>query len=146
MAQFITVAADIESTQKALAGTSKSLKSIRKQALTVISKGTVKAIKSAIRDSDLSKGTGELLKAYRYKVNRSANTANVFPKALNSDSTIYPKVMTLSYGHSGPTKRADNWTIKPRCFVQSGKAYLEGSAYQKSINDLIEKQLKKYWG
>lgn len=140
------VAVEIEEVQKALSGTRKSLKSIQRQVLGTIARGTVKAIKASIQGSDLQKRTGELLKAYRYKVKKSGNEANVFPKALNSDSSIFPKAMTLSYGHSGKTKRAENWEIKPRGFVQDGNKYAESGNYTDDLNKLIEKELKKYWG
>lgn len=145
MAQFLSVQADIAEVQEALAGTSKSMLSIQKQTVGIIAKGTVKAIKTAI-NSTTEKRTGELSKAYRYKVRKDGSEANVFPKALRSDSTIFPKAMTLSYGHSGPTKRAKNWSIKALGFVQSGQQYVESGGYMNDIEEMVQKQLDKYWG
>lgn len=145
MNQFISVEADIQEVQNALAGTSKSMESIKKQALGIIAKGSVNRIKAIINETT-DKHTGELAKAYRYKVKRDGSEANIFPKATESGRAIYPKVMTLSYGHSGATKRASNWHIKALGFVQSGNQYIESGAYMPEIEKMVDKQLTRYWG
>lgn len=146
MAQFLSIQTDISQVQDALAGTSKSLKSIQKSVLRIAAKGTANAVKAAIRTSDLNKRTGELQNAYTYKVKKDGSEANVFPKALNSgDRTIFPKAMTLSYGHSGPTKRAKAWFIAPRNFVQAGDQYAESGKYMDEVQKYIDKELDKYW-
>lgn len=145
MAEFLSIEADVSEVQKALAGTSKSLVSIKKQTVGIVAKGTVKQIKAVI-NATTQKHTGELTKAYRYKVKRDGSEANVYPKALKSNKTIYPKAMTLSYGHSGPTKRAANWNIRALGFVQSGKAWIESGSYMSDIENMVDKQLIKYWG
>lgn len=146
MAQFLSIQTDISEVQDALAGTSKSLKSIQKSVLRIAAKGTANAVRAAIRTSDLNRRTGELQKAYTYKVKKDGSEANVFPKALNShDRTIFPKAMTLSYGHSGPTKRAKAWFIAPRNFVQAGDQYAESGKYMDEIQKYIDKELDKYW-
>lgn len=146
MAQFLSIQTDISEVQDALAGTSKSLKSIQKSVLRIAAKGTANAVKAAIRTSDLNRRTGELQKAYTYKVKKDGSEANVFPKALNSgDRTIFPKAMTLSYGHSGPTKRAKAWFIAPRNFVQAGDQYAESGKYMDEVQKYIDKELDKYW-
>lgn len=146
MAQFLSIQTDISQVQDALAGTSKSLKSIQKSVLRIAAKGTANAVKAAIRTSDLNKRTGELQKAYTYKVKKDGSEANVFPKAINSgDRTIFPKAMTLSYGHSGPTKRAKAWFIAPRNFVQAGDQYAESGKYMDEVQKYIDKELDKYW-
>lgn len=144
MAQFITVDIDVKNCVEALAGTSKSMESIKKQALGIIAKGAVKQIKAVI-NSTTEKHTGELLKAYRYKVKKDGSETNIFPKGTEKGKSIYPKAMTLSYGHSGPTKRAKNWHIKALGFVQSGDAYVESGAYMPELEKMVDKQLKKYW-
>lgn len=145
--QIISAQVDIEEVQKALAGTSKSLKSIQKATLRIAAKGTANTIKAAIRSSDLERRTGELQKAYVYKVRKDGSEANVFPKALTAkDRTIFPKAMTLSYGHSGPTKRAKAWFIAPRNFVQAGQQYAEKGQYMDDVQKYIDKELEKYWG
>ena len=53
--------------------------------------------------------------------------------------------MTLSYGHSGETKRAKNWTIRAFGFVQRGKAWIESGSYMDDIENMIDKQLQKWW-
>lgn len=144
---LLNIKTDITEVQEALAGTSKSLKSIQKTTLRIAAKGTANTVKAAIRSSDLERRTGELLKAYTYKVKKSGDEANVFPKALTGkDSTIFPKAMTLSYGHSGPTKRAKSWFIAPRNFVQAGEQYAEKGQYMDDVQKYIDKELEKYWG
>jgi len=145
-AQIINASVDIENVQQALAGTSKSLKSIQKSVLRIAAKETAKRIKAVINTSDLQKRTGELLKAYVYKVKKDGSEANVFPKALSKNRTIFPKAMTLSYGHDGPTKRAKSWNILPRGFVQAGQQYAENGAYMDEVQKIVDKELEKYWG
>ena len=141
-----SISADIYDVQEALSKTSKNLKSISRKTLQVIAKGTAKRIKAVINASDLQDRTGELKKAFVYKIKKNGEEANVFPKALNGNRNIFPKVMTLSYGHEGPTKRASSYTIKPRGFVQAGDLYVERGDYQPEIQKLIDKELEKYWG
>lgn len=145
MANFLSVDVDVQNCVEALAGTSKSMTSIKKQALGIIAKGAVKQIK-AIISTTTEKHTGELLNAYRYKVRKDGSETNVYPKGAEKGNAIFPKVMTLSYGHSGPTQRAKNWHIKALGFVQSGDAYVESGAYMPELEKMIDKQLKKYWG
>ena len=112
---------DVTPVQEALSETTKSLKSIQRSTLRVVASATAKTVRAAIISSDLHVRTGELRKAYTYKLKRDGTEANVYPRALtNGDRTIFPKAMTLSYGHDGPTKRARNWKIVPRGFVQRG--------------------------
>lgn len=144
---LLNIQTDISEVQDALAGTSKSLKSIQKATLRIAAKGTANAVKAAIRTSDLQRRTGELQKAYTYKVKKNGDEANVFPKALTGkDRTIFPKAMTLSYGHQGPTKRAKSWFIAPRNFVQAGEQYAEKGQYMDDVQKYIDKELEKYWG
>lgn len=144
---LLNIQTDISEVQNALAGTSKSLKSIQKATLRIAAKGTANTIKAAIRSSDLQKRTGELQKAYTYKVKKSGDEANVFPKAFaGKDLTIFPKAMTLSYGHQGATKRAKAWFIAPRNFVQTGEQYAESGKYMDDVQKYIDKELEKYWG
>lgn len=144
--QILSVELDIKEVQEALSGTSQSLVSIKKQTVGIIARGTAKTVTNAIKATDLNKRTGELLKAYRYKVKKDGSEANVYPKALKSDSTIFPKAMTLSYGHTGPTKRAKNWNIKALGFVQTGKTWVDTGSYMKDVEEMVDKQLTKYWG
>lgn len=145
MGEILSIEAEINQVEQALAGTSKSFETIRRQAVGIIAKGAVTKIKAVIQTSTV-KRSGELLKAYRYKVRKDGSQANVFPKALNSDSTIFPKAMTLSYGHDGKTKRAANWHIKALGFVQSGKAWVDSGAYMPDLENMVDKELNKYWG
>lgn len=134
---FLSVEADVSRAQTALAGTSKSLVSISRQAMSIIGKGVRKETIKAIRITT-NKRTGELLKAYRYKVKKDGSEVNVFPKALNGEGTIFPKVMALNYGTS-------NGRLKALGFVQAGEKYAESNAYESEIDKMIQKELDKYW-
>ena len=137
---------DVSAVQDALSETSKSLKAIQRDTLRVVARATAKTVRAAIISSDLHVRTGELRKAYTYKLKRDGSEANVYPRALtNGDRTIFPKAMTLSYGHQGPTKRARNWRIVPRGFVQRGQQYAENGDYMDEVQALIDKELEKYW-
>lgn len=137
---------DVSAVQDALSETSKSLKAIQRDTLRVVARATAKTVRAAIISSDLHVRTGELRKAYTYKLKRDGSEANVYPRALTSgDRTIFPKAMTLSYGHQGPTKRARNWRIVPRGFVQRGQQYAENGDYMDEVQKLIDKELNKYW-
>ena len=144
--QVIATEVDVTAVQEALSETSKSLKAIQRQTLRVVARATAKTVRAAIISSDLHVRTGELRKAYTYKLKRDGSEANVYPRALtNGDRTIFPKAMTLSYGHEGPTKRAKNWRIVPRGFVQRGQQYAENGDYMDEVQALIDKELEKYW-
>lgn len=137
---------DVSAVQDALSETSKSLKAIQRDTLRVVARATAKTVRAAIISSDLHVRTGELRKAYTYKLKRDGSEANVYPRALTSgDRTIFPKAMTLSYGHQGPTKRFRNWRIAPRGFVQRGQQYAENGDYMDEVQKLIDKELDKYW-
>ena len=137
---------DVSAVQDALSETSKSLKAIQRDTLRVVARATAKTVRASIISSDLHVRTGELRKAYTYKLKRDGTEANVYPRALTSgDRTIFPKAMTLSYGHNGPTKRFRNWRIAPRGFVQRGQQYAENGDYMDEVQKLIDKELNKYW-
>ena len=143
---MIVSTVDVSAVQEALSETSKSLRSIQRSTLRVVASATAKTVRAAIISSDLHVRTGELRKAYTYKLKRDGSEANVYPRALTSgDRTIFPKAMTLSYGHQGPTKRFRNWRIAPRGFVQRGQQYAENGDYMDEVQKLIDKELEKYW-
>ncbi len=146
MSQILATEVDVSAVQDALSETSKSLKSIQRSTLRIVARATAKTVRAAIITSDLHVRTGELRKAYTYKLKRDGTEANVYPRALTSgDRTIFPKAMTLSYGHNGPTKRFRNWRIAPRGFVQRGQQYAENGDYMDEVQKLIDKELEKYW-
>ena len=146
MSQILATEVDVSAVQDALSETSKSLKSIQRSTLRVVARATAKTVRAAIITSDLHVRTGERRKAYTYKLKRDGTEANVYPRALTSgDRTIFPKAMTLSYGHNGPTKRFRNWRIAPRGFVQRGQQYAENGDYMDEVQKLIDKELEKYW-
>ena len=158
MSQILATEVDVSAVQDALSETSKSLKSIQRSTLRVVARATAKTVRAAIITSDLHVRTGELRKAYTYKLKRDGSEANVYPRALtNGDRTIFPKAlagkgltifpkaMTLSYGHQGATKRAKAWFIAPRNFVQTGEQYAESGKYMDDVQKYIDKELEKYW-
>ena len=146
MSQILATEVDVSAVQDALSETSKSLKSIQRSTLRIVARATANTVRAAIISSDLHVRTGELRKAYTYKLKRDGTEANVYPRALTSgDRTIFPKAMTLSYGHNGPTKRFRNWRIAPRGFVQRGQQYAENGDYMDEVQKLIDKELEKYW-
>lgn len=137
---FISVQADVLQVQNALAGTSKSIKAISKKTLSIIAKGTVKAIKGSIK-TNLKKHTGELLSCYRYKVKQDASKANVYPNG-KSGASIFPKAYVLNYGYHGETPRAWN---KAHNFVQSGEAYANNGNYMPEVEKMVNTELAKFW-
>lgn len=137
------VAVDVKEVEKALSGTTKSLKSIARQTVGIISRTTVKQIKAVIK-SGTHKRTGELQKAYRYKVKKDG-TATIYPKAILSGAKIFPKCSVLSYGHSGATRRARSFDVKAVAFVQAGDKWIEQQQYIPEINKMIDKTLDKFW-
>lgn len=141
--QMLNVSVDVAEVEKALSGTTKSLKSIARQTVGIISRTSVKQIKAAIK-SGTTKRSGELIKAYKYKVHKDG-TATIYPKAINSGAKIFPKCSVLSYGHSGPTRRAKSFEIKAIRFVQAGDQWIESGGYIPEINKMIDKTLEKYW-
>lgn len=146
MSQELSMEIDTKEVEKALSGTTKSLKSIQKKTLSIIARGAIKQIKASIK-SGTHKRTGELLKAYKYKAGKNG-TASIFPKALadgGSGNKIFPKASVLSYGHTGATRRAKSFTIKAVGFVQQGDQYIDSGAYVKDIDKMIDKELEKYW-
>ena len=146
MSQILATEVDVSAVQDALSETSKSLKSIQRSTLRIVARATAKTVRAAIISSDLHVRTGELRKAYTYKLKRDGSEANVYPRALtNGDRTIFPKAMTLSYGHQGPTKRFRNWRIAPLGFVQRGQQFAENGGYMDEVQKLIDKELDKYW-
>lgn len=133
---MISIESNIKEVQKSLEQTGKSLKTIQKGVLRIVGKGTVKAIKEDIK-LKTTKRTGELLKAYTYKLNRKGEMKVQLNYKKNGDK-IFPKVYTLNYGKEGK-----NW--QPRYFVQTGMRYAENGNYNKEIENYIEKELTKYW-
>lgn len=148
---FIDVSVDISYAQKALAGTSKSLVSIRNQVLGIVGKYGVKAVKNAIRGiysappKNGRKRTGELRKAYVKKLNRKKGEENLYPLSLNDrKKTIFSKAQALSYGARNEKK--PKWKITGKGFVQKGWEAVEGDSYRAEIDKMIQKELRKYWG
>lgn len=143
MSDFITVESNIESVQKQLATTSKSIKSISKSVLRIIAKGTVKAVKAHIRET-MVKRTGELLKCYGYKVHDRNGSLHVTvaPRGKSGDE-IFKKAYVQSFGYNGNVPRAWN---KAHEFAQKGHEFAQGNAYMNDVQKMVEKELLKQWG
>lgn len=142
MANFISIATDIEQTQKALEKTAKSISSISSTTLRIVAKDAVKVIKATIKSSGLNKRSGELLKCYGYRKSKRGASIVVYPKALNGEVSIFPKVMALSYG----SDKRPNRHLKAFGFVQAGQRAIENGNYKTQIEEMIDKELQKYWG
>lgn len=142
MANFISIEADLEQTQKALEKTSKSISSISLSTLRVVAKEGVKVIKATIQSSGLQRRTGELLKCYGYKKSKRGAGIVIYPKALNGEASIFPKVMALSYG----SDKRPNRHLKAFGFVQAGQKAIENGNYKTQLEEMINKELQKYWG
>lgn len=144
---WITVEAEIESVQKALEGTSKSLTSIQKQALGIIARQGVKTIRLKIRQSieHRERSTGELQKSYAFRVKKDGSEANIYPKAAGG-SKVFPKAFVQNYGYSGATARAKSWTIKPKGFVEAAEKSIEAGNSDSELEKMVSKVLSKYWG
>ena len=163
---FISVEADISEVEKALSGTKKSLKTIRRQTLGIMAKGTAKTIKSAIAQSMPQAKT--LKKAYSYKVKKDGSSASVYPRNVG-EAKNKNWVVGLSVVHNyGATVRAkerkgknsgylvfqtkDGWrkmksvTLPARGFIEKGESYAQSASYTSDINAMIQKELAKYWG
>lgn len=142
MANFISIEADIEQTQKALEKTAKSISSISFSTLRIVAKDAVKVIKATIKSSGLNKRSGELLKCYGYRKSKRDTSIVIYPKALNGETSIFPKVMALSYG----SDKRPNRHLKAFGFVQAGQRAIENGNYKTQIEEMIDKELQKYWG
>lgn len=143
MADFINVEADFVEVQKALEETASSMDSIAVKSLRVVAKGSLTAVKNAIKACGVGKRTGELLKCYGYKVSKNKKFVNVYPKAINNpEVSIFPKIGALSYG----TDKRPNRHLKAFGFVQAGIKAAESGAYQSEMQKMIDKELQKYWG
>lgn len=145
--QMVSIQADVDEVQKALKGTAKSMKSIKKQALGAAGRGAAKTIKKAIT-STTTKRTGELSKAYGYKVKKDGSSVSVWPKdkAVQANNhLVLAKAAVLSYGYNaGDGRKGPHVTA--RDFVQAGQTYVESGGYEAEFQKIVDKELKKYWG
>lgn len=144
--QMVSVEADVSAVQEALKGTAKSMKSIRKQALGIVGRVTAKATRQAIT-ATTAKKTGDLRKAYGYKVAKDGSTVTVWPKdkaIAANNHLILAKASVLSYGYDAGPHRGPHVTA--RGFVQAGRDVAERGGWEPEMQKMIEKELKKYWG
>lgn len=143
IAEHYFLKVDTKPVEQALAGTTKSLPSIARQTVGIIARGGVKQIKAIIKPH---RDTGEMYKAYRYKVKKNG-TATIFPHAINekTGAKIFPKCSVQSYGHMGPTRRAKSFRIKALRFMQTADQWIEQGAYMPEVEKMIDKTLAKYW-
>lgn len=144
MNEFLTVKTDVSDVVEALSGTSKSLVSIKKQALGIIARGANKKIKAALRTST-EQHTGKLLKAQVYHVRRDGSEVNLYPRAYGKQNWAVGLTTILNYG-SENVGRGRNGVIKPRAFIEAGEDYIDSGSYDRDLEKMVDKQLKKYWG
>lgn len=144
--QPISVHADIEGVQQALKGTAKSMKSIRKQALGIVGRVESKAVRQAITAST-GKRTGDLRKAYSYKVAKDGSTVTVWPRPkdkMEEGRKVFLKSVILSYGYDAGHRKGPH--VAARNFVQKGREAIDRGDYVAELQKMIDKELKKYWG
>lgn len=145
--QMVSIKADVDEVQKALKGTAKSMKSIRKQALGIVGRVESKATRQAITAST-GKRTGDLRKAYSYKVAKDGSTVTVWPRPkdkMEEGRKVFLKSVILSYGYNaGPGRKGPH--VAARNFVQAGQTYVESGGYEADLQKIVDKELKKYWG
>lgn len=144
--QWIVVDAEIEEVQRALAETSKSFTSIQKQALGIIARQGVKTVRMNIRKTikNRSRSTGELQKAYSFRVKKDGSEVNIYPKGI-AGSKVFPKAYVQNYGYSGSTARAKEWNIMPKGFIESTENFLDSNNFQPELDKMVNKVLAKYW-
>lgn len=144
---WIVAEAEVSAVVEALKGTSRSLTSIQKQALGIIARKGVQEIRKDIKAKikDRARSTGELAKAYGFRVKRDGSEANIYPRGA-SGSRIFPKAMVQNAGHEGPTARAGSWTVAPKAFVSHTENFLENRDFSEELSKMADKALKKYWG
>jgi len=160
---MIDLKIDTKGVEQALSQTAKGVKSIQKQTVGIIVKGYVKEIKRQITAAVLKKITGELYRAYRYKV--KGDTATIYPKSQATGRTanalIVAKTGTLNYGNTISVRKARKFlqisgqyfarpkkvSIRGRDFLgRAEQIYIGGGRYTTDVETMVDKQLKKYWG
>lgn len=133
----ISAQVEVAAVQEALSGTSAGLSAMRGRVLSAAGKGTRQKVNQAIR-ATTKRRTGELLKAYRYRVKKDAGQVNIYPRKATKASQVFPKAYTLNYGLEGTAH-------VPRGFVERGEAYAENGEYMAEAEKLVQKELDKYW-
>lgn len=161
---MIDIQIDTKGVEQALSQTAKGVKSIQKQTVGIIAKGYVKEIKRQITATGIKKISGELYKAYRYKV--KGDVATIYPKSQTpgkkANTLIMAKAGTLNYGNtisvrkgrkflqvsgSGYWARPKRVSIRGRDFLgRAENLYINNERYNADVEKMVEKQLKKYWG
>ncbi len=144
---LLVVKADVEGVQKALAGTAKGMRSIQRQVLGAMGRGTAKVVRQAISRTT-ARRSGALRKAFGYKVKKDGSSVTVWPtdKAVKKNNhLVLAKASVLSYGYdAGPGKKGPH--VMARNFVQAGWDYAERGGYEAELQKIVDKELKKYWG
>lgn len=135
---FISAEMQVSAAAEALEGTAAGLPKIQRKVLQAAAKGTRQKIVAGIRRTT-KRRTGELLKAYRYKLRKDGSQVNIFPRKATKDSRIFPKAYTLNYGVPGK-----GW--KARGFVEEGERYAESNEWMAQVDKAVQKELDSYWG
>lgn len=157
----MSITVDVSAVENALSSTLLNHKQIMRKVLSTIGKNQAKAFNAGITSATASR-SGELKKSYHYKVkvNDFEEKVTLFAKGKDKSKSIYPKLMALNYGATiKPLKKkvlhfqrgqwysAHEVQIRGRHFLEPAwDAYAGSGAYQKDVEEMIEKELKKYWG
>lgn len=159
---------DAEPVINALKQTAKSVPSITKQMMTVIGKGSAKATNDMLKATTRGrKGfighrwPYDVTRAYTYKA--TSGGVSVYPKKVDktraNDLTV-PVMATLNYGAEikavkakylgisgdGYHARVKAVRVPGKYFVEAGKRYRDSDKYERDLDKIIEKELKKFWG
>lgn len=161
---MLDIQLDTKGVVQSLTQTGKGIKSIQKQTVGIIAKGYVKEIKRQITATGIKKRTGELGKAYRYKV--KGDTATIYPASQangkQAKSLIVAKTGSLNYGTTINVRKGRKFlqvnggkyfarpkrvSIRGRDFLgRAENLYINNERYTQDVEKMVEKQLKKYWG
>lgn len=139
---WIVVEAEIDAVQKALEKTSKSFTSIQKQALGIIARKGVQFIRRDIKSTILhpERSTGELQKAYGFRVRKDGSEANIYPKG-ESGSAIFPKAFINNYGID-----KEKMKRSPKGFIERTENLLDENTFENDLQTMVNKTLDRYWG
>lgn len=144
---WIVVEAQVDEVQKALAGTSKSMRSIQRQAVGIVARKGVRLVRKHIRQAiaDRSRSKGALAKSYGFRVRKDGSQASIYPRG-EAGSSVFPKAFVNNWGHTGPTKRAAEWKVAPKGFVQRTEEELSSDSFRAELGAMVDKVLRRYWG
>lgn len=155
---MISIQADVQAVQEALSGTAKSIPAIEKAALRAVAKSVQQKENQLFNTSDFKHGNVLLAHTYSYsmrsvfKVGKVKNgMVSIYPKKYDSSRSndiTRPILSALSYGATYTEKGKGGYshTIAPRGFIQSAELYAENGDFSQELQNVVDKELDKYWG